>query len=237
MAMEFPNQLDQYTWNASRAQFERTLETGQVITLSLEIATGGLYRTVGRAIQVIGDVQGYRRGQFIGSVSTVNPSQLRVFPNGRVFVSNPVIASQVQSQRVRTGSYFEGATAYVTLPDGSLQRIEIDMAGLTRAGQTKAVMEQGGKIVQWIDIGNIPDPITGALPDLPPGFRFATASELIMHGLIGEIYSKQQEIINTLISEHVVDENGKVIRNASDAAAFLARLATGSLQTFWGTLL
>lgn len=237
MAIEYPNQLDAYTWNPSRAQFERTLESGQVTTLSLEVATGGLYRTVGRAIQVMGNVEGYKRGQFIGSVSTVNPAQLRVFPNGRVFVSNPVTPATVTSQRVRVGSYFEGATAYVTLPDGSLQRVEIDLAGLTRAGQTKAVMEVNGQIRQWIDIGNTPDPVTGLLPEIPPGFRLATASELIMHGLIGEIYSRQQALINTLISEAAVDENGKVIRNASDAAAFLARIAAGSLSTFWGTLL
>lgn len=237
MAIEFPQRLDLYTWNPSRAQFENTLESGQVITLSLEVATGGLYRTVGRGIQVIGNVEGFRRGQFIGSVSTVNPAELRVLPNGRAFLSNPIDPSTIRTQRQRVGAYFEGAVAYVTLPDGSLQRMEVGIAGLTRAGQSKAVMEVNGEIKQWMDVSNAIDETTGRPAELPPGFRLATPQELIMRGLIGQIYSNQRALMNTLISAHATDENGRAISNPSDAAAFLARIASGSLQTYWGTLL
>lgn len=237
MTLDFSQRLDLYTWNPSRAQFERELATGEVVTLSLEIATGGLYRTVGRAIQVIGDVQGLRRGQFIGSVSTVNPAELRVLENGRVFLSNPVDPSALRSSRQRVGAYFEGAIAYVTLPDGSVQRMEVGITGLTRAGQSKAVLEVNGEIRTWMDVSNRPSDVTGQLAPLPPGFRYASPTELIMRSLIGQIYSNQRALMNTLISEHAVDENGNVISNPSDAAAYLARIATGSLQTYWGTLL
>lgn len=234
MSIDRPTTWPEYGYDPETQLFQYTNTKGQQVTAPLEILTGGNYRIVGsHQIQVIGDVPGLRRGQLLGSLSTINPARLVPYTGGRAVLFNSMPVGELGRQRLRVGQYALSAETTLTLPDGREFNFPVRFAPLTREGMSAVVREEAGEIVQWGTISNRPDPLTGTVEQPLGGWRFATPEEQVLRSIYGALLNHFFDDISTLAKAGLSDENGNPIESETGAAMYLARLAYNNITGGW----
>lgn len=234
MVVDRPFQADVYEYDPETQLFKYTNTRGQEVSTTLEVLTGGNFRVTGNhAIQHIGDVPGFRSGQLLGSISTINPARLATFAGNRAVLFNEAPLAELGRQRLRVGNYALSAETSLTLADGRTFNFPIRFAPLNREGMTPVVREVGGEIVQWGSISNRPDELTGTVEQPLGGWRFATPNEQILRSIYGSLLNHFFDDIAAIAKAGLADENGNPIETETGAAMYLARLAYNNITGGW----
>lgn len=214
-----------YGWDASSQ--ELVLNQGQ--PGELRITWDDL--TSGRLSVIGGTIRDSLTGRIIGNLPSSGDVSVVDLGGGAMVYANSVDPKMVNRRLYpvgaegapnRGGYYAISGTADIAAPDGSLYQLEIRLSAVGPIGTRLAVKLDGGEITQFVHL---------ASPQLPEGFRWATADEAMSLALEGYIARNFRYQVNQLVAAQVQDENGQDIANQSDAIAYLARMAMDQVTT------
>lgn len=233
MSVEIPFTWPEYHFDPGSGLFRYADPRYGEVTANLEVLTGGNYRVVGRSIQVLGDVPGLRRGQFIGSLSILTPARLVAYGGGRATVFNALPASEIGAERRITGNYVVSASAQIELPSGEVRSVDLPFTATNKIGTSLTVREVAGRIANYSYVSNIRDPVTGQMEQPGAGYRFATPQESVIRAMIGQLFDKSFGVLAELATLGLKDENGNALETESDVAAYIARIGYSNISGGW----
>lgn len=224
MAEEPTYQWDAWRYDQTDQQLKRTDANGQEFSTTIDILTNNRYTIIGSQVRDRGT------GRIVWNIPVSRDFSVVTTAGGRVLLSNDTPQSGINASRLERGGYAVGFAGEVALPDGSVRQFSADYTAVTTLGERLAIDE--GKIgrYRFVYVSNAIDPRTGQLPQLPTGLRWATAQEAIERAIVGELFDKQRALLDELTKLDLTDENGNPLDNQSDVAAYLARIAAGTVN-------
>lgn len=150
--------------------------------------------------------------------------------SGQTQLFVPIPESSVNSPRSAEGQELIRFTAEITLPDGTIVRAD-DLYSRTRPVNeimVRTPTTEGRYTYQRREVKRDPD--TGEVTGLKPGDVVLSSDEAIQRAMIGRLLTEYREQLNRALVEGMEDENGKIMDNVSEVAAFLARTASPSVM-------
>lgn len=228
---------DRYTYDPTSRLWNYTTPSGeQPYAVRIEDLTNNLYTMRGNVISANASFGTYRTGQFIRTLPTTREVVGIKTASGPFVVLSTENQGTIARTRPMSAGLFASAELTITDQSGLEHTITTSITALTKQGQARIVKEQAGEIVQWSDVPNRLDPVTGRLVDPPAGWRFATPDEMVLHAIAGEIAKKHETELADLINGGVIDgslyskgDRYKVAEDVVRLADIQVTLAMGSV--------
>ena len=217
-------QWDAWRYDQSSQQLTRQDPSGQEFSTTIDILTNNRYTIIGS------QVRERATGRIVWNIPQTRDFSVVTTAGGRVLLSNDTPESGINASRLERGGYAVGFAGELALPDGTTRQFSADYTAVTTLGQRLAIDESKIGRNRFVYVDNTADPRTGQLPQLPTGLRWATAREAIERAIVGELFDKQRNLLDDLTKLDLMDEYGNPLDNQSDVAAYLARIAAGSIN-------
>ena len=162
-------------------------------------------------------------GRIVWNIPPTRLFQVTPLESGALLLSNEVTEEDVNSDVSTASQYTSAFSTELSLPDGTMQRVEIPFVSLTAIGEKAYVNRAMSGPSSFINMAQGINPDTGLPYEIPPGYDLASVDELSERAIIGYLFKHYRSLLDDMVASGMENEEGIPFDTPSDAAAFLYR--------------